>query len=193
MELAIIARSREAEMAARIAPELEEVLERMEKESAPPDSKSLSEVACHVAKLFGVKEDEVAIMEIAPSGRTLRFVLPEKLRHVGSIPLSSTTALAARTAREGRSDIVNNFSVAKHATVFEGVPLGRPGEPIHKIMSAPILRGNAVIGVAQICRKGASLTGAGPDFGSRELSDLNGLNHALGRLLALFRISEDAA
>ncbi len=180
-------------MAARVAAELEEALDRMEKESAPPDSKSLSQVVLHVAKLFRVKEDEVAIMEIAPSGRTLRFVLPEKLRHVGSIPLSSNTALAARTARERRSDIVNNFSAAKHATVFEGVPLGRPGEPIQKIMSAPIFRGDAVVGVAQVCRKGGSLADAGADFTSRDLSDLSGLNQALGRLLALCRIFPDAA
>ncbi len=129
-------------MAARVAVELEELLDRMEKGSVPSDSSSRSEVIGRVAKLFGVKEDEVAIMELAPSGRTLRFVMPEKLRQVGSIPLSSNTALAARTARERRSDIINNFSAARHASVFEGVPLGRnPDEAIQKIMSAPILRG----------------------------------------------------
>lgn len=173
-------------MAARVAVELEELLDRMEKGSVPPDSKSRSEVACRVAKLFGVKEDEVAIMELAPSGRTLRFVIPEKLRQVGSIPLSSNTALASRTARERRSDIINNFSTARHASVFEAVPLGRhPEEAIHKIMSAPILRGDVVIGVAQICRKGASALSAGPDFNPRDLSELNGINQALGRFLAL--------
>jgi hypothetical protein len=139
-----------------------------------------------MAKRFGVKEDEVAIMEIAPSGRFLRFVIPEKLREVGTIPLSSNTALAARTARERRSDVLNNFPIARHATVFEGVPLGRrPGESIQKIMSAVILRGNVVVGVVQICRKGASLSDAGPDFTSRDLSELQSLNPALSRLLAL--------
>ena len=180
-------------MAARVAVELEELLGRMEKGSVPPDSKSRSEVIGRVAKLFGVKEDEVAIMELGPSGRTLRFVMPEKLRQVGSIPLSSNTALASRTARERRSDIINNFSASRHASVFEGVPLGRnPDEAIHKIMSAPILRGDVVIGVAQICRKGASPTSAGPDFNSRDLNELNGINEALGRFLALCRDSEAA-
>lgn len=179
-------------MATRVAPELEELLDRLESESAAPDSKCLSQVVEHVSKLFGVKADEVAIMEVAPSGRTLRFVIPEKLRQVGSIPLSSNTALAARTARERRSDIINNFSNAKHATVFEGVPLGRdPGETIHKIVSAPILRGNTVVGVAQICRKGASPVDAGPDFGTRELTDLNNLNASLVRFLALCRLNGD--
>jgi hypothetical protein len=125
-------------------------------------------------------------MEIAPSGRFLRFVIPEKLREVGTIPLSSNTALAARTARERRADVLNNFPIARHATVFEGVPLGRrPGESIQKIMSAVILRGNVVVGVVQICRKGASLSDAGPDFTSRDLSELQSLNPALSRLLAL--------
>lgn len=173
-------------MAAKVAAELEEMLDKIEKESLPLDSNSLSQVGQQMAKRFGVKEDEVAIMEVAPSGRFLRFVIPAKLQAVGTIPLSSTTALAARTVRERRADVLNNFPIAKHATVFEGVPLGRgAGESIQKIMSAVILRANVVVGVVQICRKGASLTDAGPDFTSRDLSELQSLNQALSRLLAM--------
>ena len=181
-------------MATRTAAGLEELLDKIEKKSVPPDSESLSQVVHLLAKLFSVKDDEVAIMEVGPSGRTLRFVIPEKLRQVGSIPLSSTTALASRTARERRSDIINNFSAARHATVFEGVPLGRhPGEAIHKIMSAPILNGGSIIGVVQICRKGASLVDAGPDFGSRDLHELQTLMPGLVRLLTLCREPQNAA
>lgn len=170
------------------AAEVEKLIDSIEKESAPLDPESLSKVTRQLAKLFSVREDEVAIMEVVASGRTLRFVIPEKLREVGSIPLSSTTALAARTVREGRSDILNNFPIARHATVFEGVPLGRnPGESIQKIISVPILRSKTVVGVAQICRKGASLTDAGPDFTPRDVSELQGLNQALDKLLALCR------
>ncbi len=176
------------------AGDLEKLIDRIEKESAPPDSNSLLEVIRHMAKLFGVKEDEVAIMELVSSGRTLRFVIPEKLRPVGSIPLSSNTALAARTVRERRPDIVNNFPSARHATVFEGVPMGRhSSESIQKIISAPILRGKTVVGVAQICRKGASLTDAGPDFSQRDLSELQSLNPALERLLALCQTAAKTA
>ena len=176
------------------AAEVEKLIDSIETGPAPPDPNSLLEVIRHMAKLFGVQEDEVAIMEVVSAGRTLRFVIPEKLREVGSIPLSSTTALAARTVRERRSDILNNFPVARHATVFEGVPLGRrPGESIQKIMSAPILSGTDVVGVAQICRKGASLGDAGPDFTQRDLSQLQSLNQALGRLLALCRTAEQEA
>ncbi len=172
------------------ASEVQKLIDRIENEPGPPDSNSLLEVIRHLARLFGVREDEVAIMEVVPAGRTLRFVIPEKLRPVGSIPLSSTTALAARTVRERRSDILNNFPIAKHATVFEGVPLGRgAGESIQKIISVPILRGKTVVGVAQICRKGASLSDAGPDFTSRDLSELQDLNHALDRLLTLCQVA----
>lgn len=176
------------------ASDLDKLIERIEKESARPDSDSLMEVIRLLAKLFGVKEDEVAIMELVSSGRTLRFVIPEKLRPVGSIPLSSNTALAARTVRERRPDIVNNFPIARHATVFEGVPVGqRSGESIQKIISAPILRGKDVVGVAQICRKGASLTDAGPDFTQRELSELQNLNPALEKLLTLCQTADKSA
>lgn len=173
-------------MPARTAPDLEQLLETMEKRGTPPESKSLEQVAEEIGKAMGVQPDEVAILQLSPSGKALNFVLPERLRGVGSIPLTSTTALAAKTARERRSDIVNSFAVARHASVFEGIPLGKgPAEAIHKIMSAPILNGDQVIGVVQISRKGRSAAEAGADFTSKDLHELQGLNHALGRLLAL--------
>lgn len=144
------------------------------------------QVADAIAKIFGVKSDEVAVLELKPGGKSLEFVLPEKLRAVGTIPLTSTTALAARTARERRADVVNNFASSRHASVFEGVRLGKgEGSSIQKIMSAPILRGDKVIGVTQISRKGDSALTSGPDFSSRDLSELQGLNSLLGRVLAL--------
>jgi hypothetical protein len=174
--------------------EVEKLIESLEKKSVPPDGKGLLEVIRQLAKLFGVREDEVAIMEVVPSGKTLRFVIPEKLRTIGSIPLSSTTALAARTVRDRRSDILNNFPITRHATVFEGVPLGRgAGESIQKIISVPIMRGKTVIGVAQICRKGASLTDAGPDFTQRDLTELQNLNPSIEKLLSLCQATEKEA
>jgi hypothetical protein len=169
-----------------MAAEVEKLIESLEKNTTPPGRESLLEVIRQIAKLFGVREDEVAFMEVAASGKTLRFVIPEKLRPIGSIPLSSTTALAARTVRDRRSDILNNFTITRHATVFEGVPLGRgPGESIQKIMSVPVIREKTVIGVMQICRKGASLADAGPDFTQRDLAELQNLNNSLEKLLSL--------
>ena len=165
---------------------IERLLDRVEKRQQPLDNDFLEQVAVEIAKIFRAQPDEVAIMELSAAGKTLKFVLPEKLQAVGSIPLTSTTALAARTARERRADIINNFASSRHASVFEGVPLGRSqGASIQKIISVPVLRGNQVIGVAQISRKGDTPGESGPDFTSKDLSELQGLNTALARFLAL--------
>src|SRR5580698_10630414 len=145
--------------------DLASVVKTLENGAVTPDSDALLKVAKTVAKLFAVDADEVAILKVVPKFKSLKFVLPEKLSLVGTIPLTSATALAARTARERKPELVNNFSTARHANVFEGVPLGRDSsELIQKIMSAPILDGPRVHGVVQICRKAASLSEAGPDF-----------------------------
>ncbi len=173
-------------MATRTTTELEHLLDRLEKEANPPDPAVLERISLEIAKLFQVQGDEVALLQLLPAGRALKFVLPIKLQVVGTIPLSSTTALAARTARDRRADIVNTFATARHASVFEGIPLGRSeAGSIQKIMSAPILQGDTVAGVVQISRKGNSAGESGPDFTSRDLSELQGLNHLLGRVLKL--------
>jgi GAF domain len=175
-------------MAIRPATDLERLIDGLEKRGVSLDSKVMAAVSQEIAKLFGVAPDEVAVLELVPPGKFLRFVLPEKLQSVGTIPLTSTTALAARTARDHRADIVNNFATARHASVFEGVPLGtEKGGPIQKIMSAPILRGDQTIGVVQISRKGHSPGESGPDFSPKDLSELQGINTLLGRMLALTR------
>ena len=175
-------------MALRTGTDLESLLLQLEQQGTPPDSQALGEVAQNIGKCFHVEPDEVAVMQLSGNGRALRFILPEKLQAVGTIPLTSTAALAARTARERRSDIVNNFAGARHASVFEGVPLGRrQGESIQKIMSAPILRGDKVIGVAQISRKGTSSLDAGADFNLNDLKQLQTLTHLLSRLLTLLQ------
>jgi hypothetical protein len=128
------------------------------------------------------------VLEILPPGKLLRFVIPEKLRAAGTIPLNSNSALAARTARLRRADIVNNFPSFRHATVFEGFPLGRRSEEaIQKIVSAPIVRDNRVIGVVQLCRKGISPMDAGPDFTASDLAELRSLDDLIARFLAFSR------
>lgn len=177
-------------MPTRTASELEKLIDQLEKEAEPLPPESLERVAKAIAGVFRVQSDEVAVLEILPPGKLLRFVLPEKLRAVGSIPLTSSSALAARTARERRSDIVNNFPSFRHASVFEGVPMGRRyDEAIQKMMSVPILRENRVVGVVQVCRKGISPIDAGPDFSTSDLTDLKGLGSVLSRFLALSRTS----
>lgn len=166
--------------------DLGSLIDAMTSQGAPPDTDALAKVAKAVAKLFGVAPDEVAVLRLNAKGKTLRFVIPEKLGAVGTIPLSSATALAARTARERRPELANNFSTARHATVFEGVPLGRdPSEMIHKIMSAPIMDGAQVLGVVQISRKGRSSNDAGQDFTQKDLRVLTSISPTLERFLKL--------
>ena len=166
--------------------DLAAIVTTIESSGSAPKSDSLDTVARTLAQLFGVDVDEVAVLKVVPKYKALKFVIPTKLTPVGTIPLTSTTALAARTARERKAEVVNNFSSARHANVFEAVPLGRdPGELIQKIMSAPILDGSRVHGVVQICRKARSLAQAGADFTQRDLTALAALSPSLDRFLKL--------
>ncbi len=145
---------------------------------------SWPQVAESIAKNLGVKPDEVAILGLSARWRHLYFLVPEALKNVGFIPLTSNSALAARTARESRPEINNNFPNVRHATVFEGVKTGGDsGEVIQKIISAPILSGDKVIGVIQISRKGASGKSVGPDFTPGDLGKVLALCKPLGKLL----------
>ncbi len=173
-------------MSERQVAELGSIVDALAKNARPADSESLARVAEHLAKAFSVKPDEVAILAFTDEGKFLKFLIPEKLQAIGTIPMTSTTALAVRTAKEKRAEVVNNFTAARHASVFEGVPLGRRhGELIHKIMSAPITLQDKVVGVAQISRKGHTATDAGPDFSQKELRELVALTGVLARFIKI--------
>jgi GAF domain-containing protein len=134
-----------------------------------------------ISRAYSVQAHEVAILGLTPDERSLRFLAPENLRQVGQIPLSSGNALAARTVRDGRGEILNHFYALPHASVFEGVPIAEQqrGEPIQKIMSTPIMSGNKVIGVLQVSRKGRTAAAAGPDFTDPQLRELKTISDAL--------------
>src|ERR1700730_4217971 len=169
--------------------DLGSLLAAMVRSGKIPSTEELARVAETLGKMFDVDPDEVAILAVSPKGKNLKFVIPEKLAVVGSIPLTSTNALAARTARERKAELANNFNTSRHASVFEGVPLGRrQGETIHKIMSAPIVDGAKVLGVVQMSRKGHSASHAGPDFTQKDLRALTMLSVTLESFLKLCQI-----
>jgi len=145
---------------------------------------SLSTVAEKIARNLGVKNDEVAILAVSTRWRHLHFLVPEALKNVGVIPLSGNSALAARTARDSRPEIENNFAAARHATVFESIKIadGASGA-IQKMISAPILLDGKVIGVIQVSRKGANPHRAGPDFTADDLGKILALCKPLGKFL----------
>ena len=164
--------------------ELERLADALEGEASNPAQLSFASLAERIARNLSVRTDEVAILGVSHRWRHLHFIVPEALKNVGFIPLSSKTALAARTTRESRPEIINDFTSVKHASVFEGVKLAaESAELIQKIISAPILSGDQVVGVIQISRKGANSNAAGPDFTSEDLGKVLALCNPLGKLL----------
>lgn len=145
-------------------------------------------VCTAVAKIFGVKRTEVALLEI--SGTLLKFLYPEELRSMGVIPVSSS-AVAARTARTRRPELFNSFSRVQHSSVFEVVRLGDAedgSEVIQKLMSAPVLSSDdKLVGVIQVCRKASSAAAAGPDFTHRDLETLKSAAPMIGVLMTRHR------
>lgn len=167
-------------MSTSLVPELERLADALESDGAGAVEGSLPAVAEKIAREL----DEVAILAVSHRRRHLHFLVPRVLKNVGFIPLTCNSALAARTARDSRPEINNNFSAVRHAAVFEGVKTAT-GESIQKIISAPILFEEKVVGVMQISRKGGSLVSAGPDFTPEELGRVLAICKPLGKLVSL--------
>jgi hypothetical protein len=146
--------------------------------SEPPASPDPAEqVGAELATKFRVRQSEVAILRL--ENNLLRFLYPEELKTAGSIPLSSSSAVAAHTAQTKKVELFNNFTKVKHVSIFETIKLGveqdeEPQPPvIQKLMSGPVLdEKGRVLGVIQVCRKGYDLRSAGPDFTLDDLQQL---------------------
>ena len=171
-------------MSTSLVSELERLANALEKDEASLGNVSLEMLAGKIAKELHVKSDEVAILGVSNRWRHLHFLVPAALKNVGFIPLTSNSALAAKTVRESRPEINNEFAKVRHATVFEGVKAATTtGESIQKIISAPILNDGKVVGVMQVSRKGENSNSAGPDFGSDDLGKVLALCRPLGKLV----------
>src|SRR5258707_3702900 len=103
--------------------ELERLADALAGEATDPGQISFASVAQRIAQGLSVRTDEVAILGVSHRWRHLHFIVPEALKNVGFIPLSSKTALAARTTRESRPEIINDFTSVKQARVLKGVKL----------------------------------------------------------------------
>jgi GAF domain-containing protein len=175
---------------AQIVADLQKVIDELVRGGGTVDLKTLGRLAEQISKYFSVKQDEVGLLSLVLNDKFLKFIIPEKLQQIGNIPLTSTTALAARTARDKRPEVINNFSIAKHSTVFEAVPLGAErGDPIQKIMSAPIMVEGKLAGVIQVSRKGKTLATAGADFTPKDLTDLVAIGQQIGRIMKQISVS----
>lgn len=132
-----------------------------------------------LAKMFGVRQQEVALMRLEHG--LLKFLFPEQLKTAGSIPVSSSSSVAAHTASAKKTELFNTFTKVRHARVFETVKLTTGSEEhdesehaaIQKLMSAPVLTPERkVLGVIQVSRKGFDAGSAGPDFTSNDVQQL---------------------
>lgn len=136
------------------------------------------EFCAALAKLFGVRPTEVALMRLQKG--LLGFLYPDELKTAGSIPVSSSSAVAAHTAATKKTELFNAFVKVKHASIFESVKLNTSEENEHsgqgtiqKLMSAPVLDPRRkVLGVVQVCRKGFDPATSGPDFSQDDLQQL---------------------
>ena len=151
-------------------------MERRLAQASTPD-----ECCVELAKIFGVRHNEVALLRL--ENGLLKFLCPFELSTAGSIPISSSSAVAAHTAVTKKIELFNNFTRVKHASIFESIkPGGERGDgadgelrpaTIHKLMSAPVLdQADKVLGVIQVCHKGFDLASAGPDFTLDDLQQL---------------------
>ena len=156
------------------------VIEAMVKDKPHLDVPTANQVAVALAKNFALKDGEVALMRITGGGRQLEFVVPEELSKIGTLPLTSTSSVAVRAARDGRPEVINNFPNVKHPTVFEAVPMAKGSRnPIQKIISVPVMGEDGPIGVIQISRKGKSADDAGPDFAPKDLAEIKQVAQAI--------------
>jgi hypothetical protein len=171
-------------MATSLVSELEKLAGSLEEDAAKMTDVPLPTLVDMIAKELRVKEDEVAILAVSNRWRHLHFLCPAALKNVGFVPLTSNSALAAHTVRDGKVEINNNFPGVRHATVFEGVKSATTtGESIQKIISAPILNEGKVVGVMQISRKGENAAMAGPDFTAEDLGKVQAICRPLGKLV----------
>jgi hypothetical protein len=164
------------------------VLPHLQMEQALAASATPESACAAISAMFHVDRAEVALLRA--ENDVLNFLFPAELRSAGFIPLSSGSAVAARTASSHKVELFNNFVIVQHANVFESIKLGALGQSsqpgantIQKLMTTPVMDAQQqVLGVIQICRKGLSQETAGPDF---TLNDLQGLEAAAKVLATL--------
>jgi hypothetical protein len=149
---------------------------------------SAEQVCAELSKIFNIGLTEVGLMRL--EGDILNFLFPTELRAAGFVPLSSSKAVAARTANTRKVELFNNFVIVQHANVFETIKLSTLGQSnapgantIHKLMTAPVTDSHHnVVGVLQVCRKGLTPHDSGPDFTLNDLQKLEIASRAIGDL-----------
>jgi GAF domain len=159
-----------------------------ELESMLAASPSAERVCVKLAQILRVRRSEVALLRLDKG--SLRFLFPTELRAAGVLPLNGS-AVAARTAATRTALLSNAFMRVRHVSLFEAVKLGSAEEedrsldqmPIQKIISVPVANSEGhVMGVVQISRKGPDASGAGADFTTEDLKQLEQAAEIVARM-----------
>lgn len=161
-------------------------VEELRKAGGFPSDDALAQLAAQIGQRFQARKDEVALLCLSADSKMLSFIFPAKLAKIGALPITTSSSLGAKTVRDKRGEIVNNFSTYKHPTVFESVDLSeeQKAAPIQKIVSAPMVVDGKVVGVIQISRKAKPGEPVGPDFTTRDLAELATVGTILGKYLS---------
>ncbi len=129
--------------------------------------------AREIGEFFGVQPHEVAFFTVDARQNTILFRWPQSLAAAAHIPLRAVNSLVAKTANKRRSTIDNAFAASRHLFMFEHLLADKEERvPMQKVMSVPVVTGDAVQGVIQVTRKGATPEEAGADFTPGDLAAL---------------------
>jgi hypothetical protein len=126
-------------------------------------------VARGASETLGRQVDEIGILIAGTDGKYLRFVAPRKLCDLGTIPTTKRDSIAVTVFTRKTGEANNNVPLVRHVAFFESVRVSDKVQPIMKMVTVPIVTNGAVIGVAQVSKKGDTLTDAGPDFNSGDV------------------------
>ena len=121
-------------------------------------------VARGAAEYLDRKVDEIGILLAGSDGKYLRFVAPRKLCDLGTIPTTKRDSIAVSVYTRKVPEANNNVPLVRHVAFFESVKVTENVQPIMKMVTVPIMSGGQVIGVAQVSKKGDTLSEAGSDF-----------------------------
>lgn len=131
----------------------------------------LRQAAQAVEQAFGLRPDEVAILLLVDQARLLKFVHPPELAKGGEnlVPVT-IPSLASQALQRRQAVIENDVPRARHVFAYEGLFGSRL--PIQKMLSLPLIHGQAVLGVIQVSRRAPSRAEAGNDFTAADAAKL---------------------
>ncbi len=159
--------------------------------SAKTHQRELAMVTSYLSLAYQVQEDEIAILLLDRTGKTLHFVAPNYLAHVkASIPYGRRTALASEALWERRVYIMNQLPSVPHCSQFEKVTHLNPNPfPLEKVLTYPIVCHNSPLGVIQVSRKKLPFEVSIPDFQQEDVHWIAEIHPAICRLLQGIRSS----